>query len=81
MQVYNIAMHSLTLAVYGQTHALNATSWKLFAFTAPLMLFASLVGANVYKRFSERGFAKLVLALICISGLTLAVGAARELWR
>jgi uncharacterized membrane protein YfcA len=81
MQVYNIAMHCLTLTIYSRTHALNATSWKLFAITAPLMLLASVYGARLYKRVSERGFARLVLVLICVSGLTLAVGAARMLWR
>ncbi len=81
MQVYNIAMHCLTLAIYSQTHALNATSGKLFALTAPLMLLASVYGARIYKRFSERGFSQLVLALICASGLALALGAARALWR
>ena len=81
MQVYNIAMHCLTLAIYSRTHALNATSWTLFAFTAPLMLLASVFGARLYKRFSERGFSQLVLGLICVSGLALTVGAARALWR
>ncbi len=80
MQVYNIAMHVLTLTIYARTHALNATSWKLFGVTAPLLLVASYYGTRVYKRFSERGFAKLVLASIALSGLTLAAGAARALW-
>ncbi len=81
MQVYTIAMQVLTLAIYGQTHALNATSWKLFAATTPLMLLMSLYGTRIYNRVSERGFARLVLGLICLSGLSLAVGAARALWR
>jgi len=81
MQVYNIAIHCLTLTIYSRTHALNATSWKLYAITAPLLLLASLYGARIYKRVSERGFARLVLVLICASGLTLAIGSARMLWR
>ena len=81
MQVYNIAMHSLTLAVYWRSGALNPTTGKLFALTLPLTLIASVYGARVYKRFSERGFARLVLALIFFSGLALAYGAARALWR
>jgi uncharacterized protein len=81
MQVYNIAMHCLTLTIYARTHALNATSWKLFAITAPLLLLASVYGARVYKRVNERGFARLVLGLIAVSGLTLGLGAARTLWR
>ncbi len=81
MQVYNIAMHCLTLTIYSRTHALNATSWKLFAITAPVLLLMSLYGARIYKRVSERGFARLVLVLISASGVMLAVGAARALWR
>jgi uncharacterized membrane protein YfcA len=81
MQVYNIAMHCLTLAIYSRTHALNATSWKLYAITTPLMLAACFYGARIYKRFSEQGFAKLVLALIAASGLTLGLSAGRALWR
>ena len=81
MQVYNIAMHTLTLTIYSRTHALNATSLKLFALTAPLMLLASYYGAQLYKRLSERGFARLVLASIAVSGATLLFGAARALLR
>jgi uncharacterized membrane protein YfcA len=81
MQVYNIAIHCLTLTIYSRTHALNVTSWKLYAITTPLMLLTSLYGTRIYKRVSERGFAKLVLVLIAASGLTLAIGAGRALWR
>ena len=77
MQVYNIAMHVLTLTVYARTHALTPTSWKLFAFTAPLLMLTAYYGGRIYKRFSERGFARLVLAAIALSGATLVVGAAR----
>ena len=80
MQVYNIAMHGVTLTIYWQTHALNATSAKLYAVAVAPMLIASIYGARIYKRFSERGFARLVLAAIAASGVTLAVGAARALW-
>ncbi len=81
MQIYNIAMHVLTLSVYSRTHTLNATSWKLYAITAPLLLLTSFYGTRLYKRVGERGFARLVLILIAASGLTLAFGAARALWR
>lgn len=80
MQAYNIVMHSFTLTIYWRTHALNATSWKLYAACVAPMLLASLYGARVYKKFSERGFARLVLVCICVSGITLAAGAARALW-
>jgi uncharacterized membrane protein YfcA len=75
MQVYNIVMHVLTLTIYARTHTLNVTSWKLFGLTAPLLLLTAYYGARVYKRFSERTFSRLVLALIALSGATLVVGA------
>ncbi len=81
MQVYNIAMHCLTLTIYSRTNALNVTSWKLYAVTAPLLLLASFYGTRLYKRVSERGFARLALVLIAVSGLMLTIGAARALWR
>ena len=81
MQVYNIVMHSFTLTIYWQTHALNATSGKLYALAVAPMLIASVYGARLYKRFSERGFAQLVMAAIAASGLALVVGAGRALWR
>ena len=80
MQVYNIAMHVVTLTIYWRTHALNTTSAKLYAIAVAPMLIASFYGARVYKRFSERGFSRLVLAAITASGVALAVGAARALW-
>lgn len=81
MQAYNIAMHCLTLTIYSRTHALNATSWKLFGLTAPLLLIASLYGARLYRGVSEKAFARIVLSLIAASGLALAIAAGRALWR
>ena len=85
MQVYNIAMHCLTLAIYSRTGALNPTSWKLFAIAAPLMLIASFYGARIYKRFSERGFADVGAGVDLRLGPHAGVrrGAERcgELWR
>jgi uncharacterized protein len=81
MQAYNISMHVLTLTIYSRTHALNATSWKLYMISAPLLLVASLYGTRLYRTVSEKTFARLVLALIAASGLTMAIGAVRALWR
>jgi uncharacterized membrane protein YfcA len=72
MQVYNIAMHVLTL---------DATAFHLFGLVAPAMLIPSYIGARFYRRFSESAFERLVLALLLASGLALLVGAGRALWR
>jgi hypothetical protein len=80
MQVYNIAMHVLTLSAYASTGTLDATSFRLFALVAPAMLIPSYIGARLYRRASERAFERLVLALLLASGIALVVGGVRALW-
>jgi uncharacterized protein len=81
MQVYNIAMHSLTLTIYARTGTLDATTFRLFAIVAPAMLIPSYLGGRLYGSFSERTFTRIILALLLASGVALAFGSARELWR
>lgn len=80
MQVYNIAMHVLTLGAYASTGTLDATTFHLFALVAPAMLIPSFIGARLYRRVSEKAFERLVLALLLASGLALLFGGARGLW-
>lgn len=80
MQVYNIAMHVLTLSAYASTGTLDATAFHLFALVAPAMLIPSYIGARFYHRFSEKAFERLVLGLLLASGVALLVASARALW-
>jgi uncharacterized membrane protein YfcA len=80
MQVYNIAMHVLTLSAYASTGTLDATAFRLFALVAPAMLIPSYIGARLYRRASEKAFERLVLALLLASGIALLVGGAKALW-
>ncbi len=80
MQIYNIAMHVLTLSAYARTGTLDATTFHLFGLVAPAMLIPSYIGARLYHRFSEKTFERLVLALLLASGIALLVGGARTLW-
>lgn len=81
MQVYNIAMHTLTLTVYWRTGALSQTPWPLFAVAGPAMLIPAIVGARMAGRFSERAFSRVILLMLLASGLAMLYGSARALWR
>jgi uncharacterized membrane protein YfcA len=81
MQVYNIAMHALTLTIYARTGTLDAATFRLFAIVAPAMLIPSYLGARLYGSFSEKTFTRFILLLLLASGVALAFGSARELWR
>jgi hypothetical protein len=77
MQVYNIAMQVTTLTVYSRIGALDATTLKLFAVVAPAMLIPSYFGTRLYRRFSEKTFARVIFLLLLASGVALLVGGAR----
>jgi uncharacterized protein len=79
MQVYNIAMHSLTLTIYAKTGALTGSALPLFAIAAPAMLIASYVGTRFYGRFSEAAFTRMILVLLLLSGAALIYGSVRAL--
>jgi len=79
MQVYNIAMHVVTLTVYFRTGMLDATTFHLFALVAPAMLIPSYFGARLYGRFSEKTFGRVIFALLLASGAALLFNSAREL--
>jgi uncharacterized membrane protein YfcA len=81
IQVYNIAMHALTLTIYARTGTLDAATFRLFAIVAPAMLIPSYLGARLYGSFSEKTFTRFILLLLLASGVALALGSARELWR
>ena len=81
MQVYNIAMHALTLTIYARTGTLDPTIFRLFAIVAPAMLIPSYIGGRLYRRFSETAFTRVILLLLLASGAALTLGSARELWR
>jgi len=80
LQAYNISMHVLTLCAYASTGTLDATAFRLFALVAPAMLIPSYFGARLCRRFGEKAFERLALALLLASGAGLLVGVARALW-
>ena len=74
-QSFNLAMQGLTLAAYLATGALSAEAARLCLVVAPAMLVPTLLGARLYRRFSDASFQKIVLALLAASGVVLVATA------
>ena len=72
-QVFNLAMHGLTMAAYLATGTVSAEVVRLFLVVAPAMLVPTLIGARLYRRFSDAAFRKVVLGLLAASGAILVV--------
>ena len=70
-QVLNLAMHGLTMAAYLATGTVSAEVARLFLVVAPAMLVPTLIGARLYRRFSDAAFRKVVLGLLAASGAIL----------
>ena len=56
------------------TGLITAGSLRLFAVAAPSMLLPTLLGARLYRRIDDRGFRRVVLALLLASGIVLLGG-------
>ena len=74
-QGFNLAMHALTMAAYLASGTFPAAAWPLCLVAAPAMLLPALLGARLYRRFSDTAFRRVVLGLLAISGVVLVVGA------
>ncbi len=72
-QVFNIAMHSLTLTMYIASGTVPRGAWPLFAVMVPAMLAPSIVGYRLYHRVSDITFRRVVLGLLTASGAVLIV--------
>lgn len=70
-QSFNLTMQVATMAAYLATGTIDATAAWMFAVVAPAMLVPTLIGARMYRRFSDAGFQRLVLWLLTASGLVL----------
>ena len=71
-QIFNLSMHSLTLALYLANGTLTAAMIPAFALMVPLAIVPTLLGVWVYRRVDERAFRRIVLGLLLGSGVALA---------
>ena len=74
-QSFNLAMQALTMAAYVISGTLTADTSRAFAVIAPAMLIPVLIGARLYRRFSNAGFRRAVLLLLTASGVVLLLSA------
>jgi uncharacterized membrane protein YfcA len=72
-QSFNLAMHTLTLAVYIVSGLVTIDTLRLFAVAAPAMLVPVLLGARLYVRLSQTTFRQLILILLLFAGIGLLV--------
>jgi uncharacterized membrane protein YfcA len=72
-QSFNLAMHSLTLAVYIASGLVTVDTIRLFAVAAPAMLVPVLLGAQLYARLSQTAFRQLILLLLLLAGIGLLI--------
>jgi uncharacterized protein len=72
-QVFNLAMHAVTMASYLVAGTVTAEASRLFLVVAPAMLLPALLGARLYRRFSDLAFRRLVLGLLAAAGAVLVV--------
>ncbi len=61
------------MAAYIATGTIDASTARLFAIVAPAMLVPTLIGARLYRRFSDEAFRRLILLLLTASGAVLVV--------
>ena len=57
--------------IYAVSGLLSFEAWHMFVLIVPAMLIPTLIGARLYRRFSELAFRRLVLLLLSLSGFVL----------
>ncbi len=72
-QVFNLAMHSLTLVIYLANGTLTAAMIPVFALMVPAAIVPTLLGVWVYRRVDEQAFRRVVLGLLLGSGVAMVV--------
>lgn len=79
IQTYSLAIQSVTMATYIATGTIGSETLWLFAIVAPAMLVPTLIGARLYRRFSDAEFRRLILLLLKASGVILVASSLLQL--
>jgi hypothetical protein len=69
--VFNLSMHSLTMAAYILSGTVPRAAIPLFGVMVPAMLIPSLAGYRLYHTFSDETFRRVILGLLTVSGAVL----------
>jgi uncharacterized protein len=72
-QIFNIAMHVMTLCVYSVQGKMKADLVSPLVLTVPIMLAGSYLGFYLYRRVDETQFKNGLLLLLAVSGVGLLV--------
>lgn len=80
-QSFNIVMQALTLAFYAANGLLTLEAARMFVLIVPAMVVPTLIGARLYRRFSDTAFRRLVLLLLSLSGVILLAVSVPQLFR
>src|SRR5215471_17001353 len=70
-QTFSLVTQALTITAYLAIGIIRAGSVWLFAVVVPAMLVPTLIGARLYRSFSDTGFRRVVLGLLGLSGAIL----------
>ena len=70
-QTFSLVTQTLTLAAYLTAGIIEAGTAWLFVVMVPAMLIPTLVGARLYRSFTDTGFRRVVLGLLGLSGAIL----------
>jgi uncharacterized membrane protein YfcA len=70
-QTFSLVTQALTITAYLATGIIRAGTVWLFAVIVPAMLIPTLVGARLYRSFTDAGFRRIVLGLLGASGAIL----------
>jgi hypothetical protein len=65
--------------MYSATGLITRETLFLFALVAPAMIVPTLLGVQLYARFSDLAFRRLILVLLSLSGIVLLVASVPRL--
>jgi uncharacterized membrane protein YfcA len=80
-QTFSLVTQTLTITAYLTVGTMPAGTAWLFAVVVPAMLIPTLLGARLYRSFTDTGFRRIVLGLLGASGAILvATSVAAMFW-
>jgi uncharacterized membrane protein YfcA len=79
VQNFNLAAHSVTLVGYAASGMLTRQIFSFMPLAAAAVLLPSILGARIYLSLDQRVFRRIVLILLCLSGLAMILAATLKL--
>ncbi len=70
-QLFNTAMHTVTITTYALQGRLTAEVGGLFLAALPAVGLGAWLGFNLYRRIDDKAFARVLLVLLGVSGIGL----------